>query len=197
MNRCLDNNPQIDRDLRRNPSLLTDADYLQDHPGLQTFLNQHPEMKEEIAENPRYFMQREGRFDAQESARARTNTNAGANVNANPDLTRQQVADMDRFLDNNPQIDRDLRRNPSLLTDADYLQDHPALQTFLNQHPEMKEEITENPRYFMQREGRFDAQESARARANTNAGANVNANPDLTRQEVATMGDFLDRHPDI
>jgi phage-related protein len=177
----------LDAQLRANPSLLTNDEFLENHAQLQNFLVQHPNLRAQINQNPSQFFKERENFHA-----ARRNRGA---ANPNPDLTRQQVADMDRFLDNNPQIDRDLRRNPSLLTDADYLQDHPGLQSFLNQHPEMKEEIAENPRYFMQREGRFDAQESARARANT--GASVNANPDLTRQEVATMGDFLDRHPDI
>jgi phage-related protein len=120
---------------------------------LQAFLNQHPELKEESAETPAYLMQREKRFDAQESRRA---------ANPNPDLTRQEVATGDQFFDKNPNIDQDLRRNPSLVNNAEYLEAHPQLQSFLNQHPNVKDEISENPRYFMQRENRFDAREANR-----------------------------------
>jgi len=86
-------------------------------------------------------MERERRYDASESRR----------TNPNPDLTKQQLSTMDQFLDKNPNVDRDLRRNPGLVNNAGYLQQHPELQTFLNQHPNVKEEIAENPRYFMQR----------------------------------------------
>jgi len=183
MDQFLDKNPNIDRDLRANPSLVNDASYLRAHPQLQAFLDQHPNVKEEIVENPRYFMQRENRFDAQEPGRR-----AG---NPNPDLNRQEVATMDQFLDKNPNIERDLSKNPSLVNNAEYLEAHPQLQAFLNQHPNVKDEIAENPRYFMQRENRFEANERDRR------AARPNPNPDLTRQEVAEMDQFLDSHPDI
>jgi hypothetical protein len=222
-----DKNPNIDRDLQRNPGLVNNAEYLEAHPQLQQFLNQHPNVKEEIAENPRYFMQRENRFDAQESRRT--------NPNPNPDLNRQELATADQFFDKNPNIDRDLQRNPGLVNNAEYLEAHPQLQQFLNQHPNVKEEIAENPRYFMQRENRFDARESSRdhdrnfdrdrdRNADRDRDATArndqdfdrdrardtdrdirrsgdvdrrNPNPDLTNREVATMDDFLDRHPDV
>src|SRR5258706_1824972 len=179
MDQFLDKNPGIDRDLRRNPSLVNNEEYLEAHPQLQAFLNQHPNVKEEIAENPRYFMQRQNRFDQQERSRGQ---------NPNPDLTRQQVAAMDQFLDSHPDIDRTLRRNPWLIRNAEYLKEHPELQTFLNQHPEIREESAETPKYFMEREGRFDQQEWSRGQ---------NPNPDLTRQQVAVLDQFLDSHQDI
>ena len=193
MDQFLDKNPSIERDLWRNPSMVSNAQYLQAHPELQAFLNQHPNVKEEIVENPRYFMQRENRFEAQESDRRTTNP-ARANPNPNPDLNRQELASMDQFLDRNQNIDQDLRRNPGLVNNAEYLEAHPQLQSFLNQHPEVKEEIAENPRFFMQRENRFEAQESDRRSANPRP---ANPNPDLNRQELASMDQFLDRNQNI
>jgi phage-related protein len=208
MDQFLDKNPSIERDLWRNPSMLSNAQYLEAHPELQAFLNQHPNVKEEIAENPRYFMQRENRFEARERP-----------VNPNPDLNRQEISTMDQFLDRNQNIDQDLRRNPGLVNNAEYLEAHPQLQSFLNQHPNVKEEITENPRYFMHRENRFDARESERRDLDRDAGTRSdrdsrgdrdrdtnrdrdsdrrsNPNPDLNKQELATMDDFLDRHQDV
>jgi len=179
MDQFLDKNPDVDRDLRRNPSLVNNVEYLEAHPQLQAFLNQHPNVKEEIAENPRYFMQRENRFDQQERGRGQ---------NPNPDLTRQQVATMDQFLDSHPDIDKTLQRNPWLIRNAEYLKEHPELQTFLNQHPQIRAESAETPDYLMRRETRFDQQERGRGQ---------NPNPDLTRQQVATMDQFLDSHSDI
>ena len=222
MDQFLDSNPNIERELRRTPSLVNNADYLRAHPQLQAFLSQHPNVKEEITENPRYFMQRENRFEAQENRRT---------TNPNPDLNRQEIATMDQFLDRNPNIDQDLRRNALLVNNAEYLEAHPQLQAFLSRHPNVKEEITENPRYFMQRENRFDRDEASRRDRNgdfdRDRDANArshrdfdpdrpreadhdrdasrsrdidrrsNPNPDLSGQEVATMGDFLDRHHDV
>src|SRR6267378_3113201 len=181
MDQFLDKNPNVDRDLRRNPGLVNNAGYLQQHPELQTFLNQHPNVKEEIAENPRYFMQRENRFDAQEQSRRGTNSN--------PDLTRREVAEMDQFLDSHPDVDKTLRANPWLVRNATYLKEHPELQTFLNQHPGLKEESAETPKYLMDREKQFDARERS--------GRGANPNPDLNRREVAQMDQFLDSHPDV
>lgn len=186
----LDAHADIDAQLRANPSLLTNAAFLESHPQLEAFLNQHPSVQTEVKENPAYFMEREKRFDARESRRA---------TNPNPDLSRQEVATMDQFLDKYPNIDQDLRRNPSLVNDTEYLQAHPQLQAYLNQHRNLKEEIAENPRYFMQRENRFDAQEPGR-RGTPDRDRDLdrhNPNPDLTNQEVATMDQFLDRHPDV
>src|SRR4029077_20722161 len=103
---------------------------------------------------PKYLMQREQRFDAREQGRQGTNPN--------PDLTRQQVAALDQFLDSHPDVDRTLDKNPWLIRNAQYLKEHPELQTFLNQHPELKEESAETPKYLMQREQRFDAREQGR-----------------------------------
>src|SRR6267154_2781619 len=222
MDQFLDKNPNVDRDLRRNPGLVNNAGYLQQHPELQTFLNQHPNVKEEIAENPRYFMQRENRFDAQEQSRRGTNPN--------PDLTRREVAEMDQFLDSHPDVDKTLRANPWLVRNAEYLKEHPELQTFLNQHPGLKEESAETPKYLMQREQQFDARERGRqdrdrdfdrdrdanAQRNRDFDRDREANRDrdtsstdrdmdrrrsadrdVSNRDVATVDDFLDRHQDI
>jgi hypothetical protein len=213
MDQFLDQNPDIDRDLQRNPSLINNADYLRDHPLLARYLNQNPAMKEEFKENPNFFMQREQRFDQREADRDRDRDATGQNPN--PDLRRRDLARMDQFLDQNPDIDRDLQRNPSLINNADYLRDHPLLARYLNQNPAMKEEFKENPNFFMQREQRFDAREDRRDfdrdrdagqrdadrdrdRDRTDRDANRrNPNPDLTTGEVASMDQFLDDHKQI
>jgi phage-related protein len=208
MDLFLDRNPNIDKDLRRNPGLINNAGYLQQHPELQTFLNQHPNMKEEIAENPRFFMEREQRFDAHEQSRR--------GPNPNPDLTRQQVAELDKFLDSHPDVDQTLGKNPWLIRNAQYLKEHPELQSFLNQHPELKEESVETPKYLMQREQRFDGREQARSDRDREFDRDRDANrdrdtttsdrdmdlrrgtsSDVSNREIANVDDFLDRHQDI
>ena len=175
----LDAHADLDAQLRVNPSLLTNEEYLEAHPQLQVFLNQHPQVQTQMRQNPSFFMERAKRFDARE---------AGRRTNPNPDLTRQQVGTMDQFMDKNPEIGRDLWRNPSLVNNAEYLEAHPQLQAFLNQHPNVKEEFAENPRYFMNQEQGFEHQERS---------PRQNPNPDLTRQQVATMDQFMDKNPEI
>src|SRR5579864_5723109 len=196
MDQFLDKNPNIGQDLRRNASLVNDANYLQAHPQLQAFLNQHPGVKEEIAENPRFFMNMENRFEGQENRR-------NGNISPNPDLTNQEVATMDRFWDKNPNIEQDLRRNASLVNDANYLQAHPQLQAFLNQHPNVKEEIAENPRFFMNMGNRFDRDEATRRDRDQDFGRDRDANArsdrdlDRDRQPDADRDRDSDRNRDM
>jgi hypothetical protein len=45
---------------------VNDQKYLAQHQDLRLFLNEHPQVREEFAENPTYFMHREDRFDSRE-----------------------------------------------------------------------------------------------------------------------------------
>jgi phage-related protein len=194
MDQFLDKNPNIEQDLRRNASLVNDANYLQAHPQLQAFLNQHPGVKEEIAENPRFFMNMENRFESRENRR-------NGNISPNPDLTNQEVATMDQFLDKNPNIEQDLRRNASLVNDTSYLQAHPQLQAFLKQHPGVKEEIAENPRFFMNMENRFDRDEATRRDRDRDLDrdrdANARSDRDLDRDRQPDADRDADRNRDM
>jgi phage-related protein len=213
----LDAHADIDAQLRANPSLLTNAEFLVSHPQLENYLNQHPAVQTAIKENPSYFMEREKRLAAREIPRD-TNPNPDLNrhererpvladqtpryTNVNPDLNRQEVDTMDQFLDKNPVIERELWRSPSLVNDTEYLEAHPRLQAFLSQHPNVKEEIAENPRYFIERENRFNAQElqaheepTANSKPSTNS--NTRANSNANGKELAEMDQFLDEHPRI
>src|SRR6202140_2574910 len=204
----LDAHADLDAQLRANPSLLTNEEYLEAHPQFQAFLNKHPQVQTQMRQNPSFFMDRAKRFDARE---------AGRRTNPNPDLTRQQVATMDQFMDKNPEIGRDLWRNPSMVNNAEYLEAHPQLQAFLNQHPNVKEEFAENPRYFMNQENGLERQEQSRGQnfdrdadntrrdrdfdrdRNTNRSRDFDrrSNPDVTNQEVSSFDQFLDRHQDV
>jgi len=113
-------------------------------------------------------------------------------VNPNPDLTRQQVATFDQFLDSHPDIAKQLQANPSLVNNDEFMENHPALQTFLSNHPELREELKENPAFFMQRENRFEMAENRIS----NPPAST-PNPDLSNQQLVTFDRFLDHHKGI
>ena len=64
------------------------------------------------------------------------------------DTTRGELASFDRFMDGHPEIAEQLRRDPSLVKNEDFVRDHRDLQEYLQQHPGTREEIIENLDYF-------------------------------------------------
>lgn len=138
----LDANPSIEKDLKQNPSLLNDATYLTNHPPLKAFLNGNAAVSAAATKDPKALMNRVERFE--KSGR---------------DFPKAQLAAFDKFLDQNPSIEKDIRKNPSLLTNTTYLANHPELQAFLAANPGIQQEITEHPRGFMKAENGFDHHE--------------------------------------
>ena len=140
----LDNHPEIGKELRNNPSLINDKNYLSAHPELREYLSNHPGVREEIKENPKGFLNREARYER-----------------SGGDVTRGELRNFDGFLDKHPEIDEQLRKNPGLINDPKYVNDHPELKEFLDKHPGVRAELKEHPKYFMHRERQFDKRERA------------------------------------
>ena len=107
-------------------------------------------------------------------------TNAVAQGNPNPDITRPELQNFDRFLDGHPAVEQDLRKDPRLIENRAYVDSHPELKEFLGSHPGVREEIKETPRYFMEREERYDRNHQ-----------------DITHGQVSPFDEFLDRHPNV
>jgi hypothetical protein len=167
----LDSHPEVAEHLRKDPSLVNNQEFVEKHPDLQQYLQQHPEVREELSENPNAFMHQEERFDRREDRR-------------DSDVTRTELANMDRFMDSHPEIAEQLRKDPSLVDDKTFVANHPALQQFLANHPGVREEYKEHPNAFMRDEERFDRREDRR-------------DSDVTRVELANMDRFMDSHPEI
>ena len=174
MDRFLDSHPEIAEQLRRDPSLVNDRVFVKNHPALQEFLEQHPGVREEARENPNGFMHQEQRFDRREDAPYRDR-----------DVTRGELASMDRFLDSHPEIAEQLRKNPSLIKNREFVENHPALEEYLQQHPQVREEVAENPNGFMRQEQRFDRHEGMRGDHAT------------TQAELESFGQFLGSHSTV
>jgi phage-related protein len=138
--RFLDAHPVINRDLRENPGLLDNADYMKGQPELQAFLRDHPGVREEIRENPHSFMKSEHAWRGYENRQA-------------------QLESLDRFLDGHPQINADVRKDPALLENDAYLKDHAPLKDFLDSHPGIREQVKENPQAFMRGARQYQAAE--------------------------------------
>ena len=187
MDRFLDSHPEIAEQLRKDPSLVNSTKFLHNHPALQTYLQQNPNVHEEIMENPSAFMQQEQGFEGQGE---RLNRQA---FSPDHDTTRGQLASMDRFLDSHPEIAEQLRKNPSLVNNKDFLKNHQDLQTYLQQHPGVNEEFTENPNAFMHQERRFDRREDF----DRDRGLEMRNKTGFERDEAASFGEFLGTHSAI
>jgi len=189
--RFVDQHPDVAKQLHNNPSVIGNEEFLENHAQLREFLEDHPKVREELTENPGLFMHREGQFEGSKRDwdGAPQSTPAG-----NPDLKGSQVATFDRFLDEHPDVAKEVQKNPSLIQNEEFLENHPQLQTFLKDHPEVREELTENPGLFMHRAEQFEGSKKDWDGAPKE---NPAANPDLTRGQVAVFDQFLDKHPKI
>ena len=74
-------------------------------------------------------------------------------------ITRQGLASFNQFLVSHPEIAEQLRKDPSLVDNREFLERHPALQSYLQDHPAIREEIERDPNAFMRDEERFDRHE--------------------------------------
>ncbi|MGA9510620.1 MAG: hypothetical protein WBV55_18510 [Candidatus Sulfotelmatobacter sp.] len=171
----LDSHPEVAEQLRRNPSLINDQGFVEKHPQLQQYMQQHPEIREELSQNPNAFMHQEDRFDRHED-------HAG-----DRDVTRGELANMDRFLDSHPEIAEQLRKDPSLVDNKEFVKNHSALQQFLADHPGVREEYKENPNAFMHDEERFDRREDSYAHGDR----------DVTGKEASSFNEFMEGHGNI
>jgi hypothetical protein len=168
MARFLDTHPEIAEQLRRDPSLIDNRKWVAEHPALQDFLKDHPQVAQEFRGNPNAFMQDENR-----------------------DLiNRGDIAEMNRFLDAHPEIAEQLHRNPSLIDDRKWVAEHPALQSFLQDHQQMAQAFRIDPSAFMRDEERYDHNGDRSA-------GNGSDRDDRYRGELSSFGQFLGAHSSI
>jgi hypothetical protein len=172
----LDGHPELAGQLRKDPSLVNSDEFVKQHPALQTYLQDHPAVREEIKENPKAFMHQEARYDRREDDRDR---------DRDRDINRQELARFDQFLDSHRETAEQLREDPSLVNNDEYVRNHPELQAYLQEHPGIREEIKENPDAFMRQESRYDRRDDDRDRGRDR---------DINRQELARFDQFLDSH---
>jgi hypothetical protein len=155
----LDHHREIAEQLRKDPSLVKNQQFVQNHPPLQAYLQAHQGVREEIDENPNAFMRSEARFDSHENG-------------MNRDRDMAQVAGFREFLGTHSGIAKQLSKNPSLANDQRYLQKHPEFQDYLKSHPEVQTQLTQDPHGFMK-----SAQQPA-ATSGTTSGTVKAATPD-------------------
>jgi YHS domain-containing protein len=188
MDRFMDTHPEIAEQLRKDPSLIKNKEFVENHPALQEFLQTHPQVREEFRENPNAFMRREERFDRREGDRD------DRRIGGDRDVTREELAATDRFMDTHPEIAEQLHKDPSLIKNKEFVESHPALHEFLQTHPEVREEFRENPNGFMRQEGRFERREDSRDRGTALQDRDRTSFHDRDRDDLSSFGQFLGGH---
>ena len=182
--RFMDSHREIAEQLRKDPLLVRNREFVEDHPALKEYMQQHPEASEEISEDPGRFMHQEERFDRREDQRA---------DRRDDDVTRRELASFDRFMDDHHEIAEQLRKDPSLVRNREFVENHPALQEYMQQHPEVSEEISEDPGRFMHQEERFDQREDMRREDMRED----RRDHDFDRAETEGFGHFLGEHSGV
>ena len=166
----LDRHPEVADQLRKDPSLVNNQEFIERHPELRDYLQQHPEIRTELSQNPNGFMREEERFDRREDQ----------------DPNRRQLADIDEFLNHHPEVAEQLRKDPSLVNNREFVENHPAFQQFLSEHPEIRTEFKDHPDAFMRDAERFDHHDDFNVARNRNGGG-----------ELSSFNQFLEGHSNI
>ena len=177
--RFLDGHREISEQIRKDPSLVDNREFVKNHPDLETYLQDHPAVREQLRQNPNAFMQEENRLDRREDGRDR-------------DANRAELANFDRFLDNHREISEQIRKDPSLVDNREFVKNHPSLESYLQDHPGVREAIKQDPNRFMQEEARYDRREDGMDRDRD--GRRTDFNRDTAHRQ---FGEFLGGHADI
>jgi len=214
----LDSHREIADQVRKNPSLVDNQQFLKDHPALQAYVQQHPAVREELRENPNAFMSAENRYDHNEDANRRGVDRDQNQGDRDRDITRRELGSFDKFLDSHREIADQVRKNPSLVDNQQFLKDHPALQAYVQQHPAVREELRENPNAFMSAENRYDRHEPEPGRigdadvahrhfgeflaGHSNVAKDLSKDPSLVKKDAyihehPELQEYLSAHPEV
>jgi hypothetical protein len=200
MDRFLDSHPETAEQLRKDPSLINNREFVEHHPALQEYLQKHPGVREEFSERPNAFMREEERYDRQTDRRYDRDDRRFKDGRSGDrdEITRRQLADLDQFLDRHPELAEQLKKDPSLINNRQFVANHPALNEYLENHRELREEFSRNPDAFMRREERYDRREDERAR-NYPMGDRDDRNRYASdgRGEMSNFGEFLGGHSTV
>ena len=153
MDRFLDTHPEIAEQLRKDPSLIDNREWVANHPALQDYLQKHPEVREEIKENPNAFMRQEDRYERSENDRdhdrgMRTGDRDERSRYGDDDNGRE-MASFGQFLGAHSSMAAELSKDPSLANNKEYLASHPELDAYLKAHPMMSQQLAANPQAVM------------------------------------------------
>jgi hypothetical protein len=69
-------------------------------------------------------------------------------------ITHEAVVNTDNYLDQHPQLEKRLAKDPALIDNQQFVDNHPGLRAYLHDHPNARHEFKSHPYKFMHREER-------------------------------------------
>jgi hypothetical protein len=193
-NRFLEAHPEIAEQLRKDPALADNSQFLKTHPALQTYLQDRPEIRQDLRRDPNAFLRQENAFDRND-------------VRLDFDARRAQLGEFNRFLDGHPEIAEQLRKDPSLADNPQFLKSHPVLQTYLQNQPEIRQDLRQDPNAFLRQEDAFDRDRSRDFRRDGDdraasfhqfLGGHRDISDQLSRNpELVKDHDYVKGHPEL
>jgi hypothetical protein len=141
--RFLDEHREIAEQVRKDPSLLDNRNFVQNHPALQTYLQDNPGVRDQLRQDPNAFMRQEDAYDRDANMRDR-------------DPMHDHMSDFGGFLHSHSDIQKDLSRDPSVVKNHEYVQNRAELDAYLNAHPDVRAELMANPQSFVHGAQQYD-----------------------------------------
>ena len=139
-NGYLDEHPGVARQLGQNPALVDNPQFMASHPGLREYFENHPGVRAEIKAHPARFM---NDVRTREAWHER-----GGNA--------QPLANTDNYLDQHPDVAKQLDAHPGLVNNRQYMESHPGLREFIAAHPIARSEWKNHPYRYMKHEQQFE-----------------------------------------
>jgi len=136
-------NPKIAAELEKNPNDIDNAAFMAKNPALAAWLKDNPNVAKELKANPTEFLKvAVDLHSLQSSPEFKAMSSAG--------ITIDELAGFDVFLTSHPDIAKELKSNPSLVSSNTFMAKNPALSAWLTAHPDVAKELQTNPQIFVQ-----------------------------------------------
>jgi hypothetical protein len=155
-NEFLENHRETAEQLRKDPSLVDNREFLKDHPALESYLRDHPGVRDQLKQNPDQFMREEARYEHRDDFDHQNDRDRDYR-----DEGHSRVASFGQFLGTHENIAEQLTKDPALVKNQEYLQDHPELQDYLKMHPEVRHDLMSDPQAFVKSAQQFNADSQA------------------------------------
>jgi hypothetical protein len=136
-NKYLSNHPEMEQQIKNNPSLLNNPQYLASHPELNTFLQDHPGFANAVKTNPGAVLHK----DATDTKEAHADANEAKTAN-------HEAQSYDTFAHQDPAAARAMINNPSLASNSAWLAQHPEAANYVKDHPDVVKAMENNPEAF-------------------------------------------------
>ena len=132
----LDEHREVAQQLANNPHLADNPQFLATHPGLDSYLASHAEVRTDLQQHPERFMNREAGYERHEDG-------------------SHPLSGTDNYMDHHPEVARQLEKNPALVDNPTYMQNHPGLQDYMQSHPVARQEWKSHPYQYMNKENHW------------------------------------------